>query len=195
MDALHTLMLALLQGLTEFLPVSSSAHLILGGQAFGWSDQGLVFDVATHLGTLFAVLVYFRRDLFAMAASSLHPPRSAEDRRNRSLLAAIALGIFVLSMKMAERTQEVYTRDSAEYRAAVEERIRPLGRVTLSGEDIAASAAVGMHLQTITLPSGWAGIDAYDYSLVDSYLIKTLEADRRLESTIVLMRAFDAPQR
>jgi len=58
--------LALVQGLTEFLPVSSSAHLILGGKIFGWPDQGLVFDVAVHLGTLLAVFVYFRKDLWSM---------------------------------------------------------------------------------------------------------------------------------
>lgn len=68
MTLLQIIVLALIQGLTEFLPVSSSAHLILGSQVFGWPDQGLVFDVATHLGTLLAVLVYFRRDLAQMAA-------------------------------------------------------------------------------------------------------------------------------
>jgi len=91
MTLVQIIVLSLVQGLTEFLPVSSSAHLILGGQAFGWADQGLVFDVATHLGTLLAVLVYFRRDLAAMVGSSLRPAHSAEDRHNRFLLAAIAL--------------------------------------------------------------------------------------------------------
>jgi undecaprenyl-diphosphatase len=69
MTLLQIIVLSLIQGLTEFLPVSSSAHLILGGRLFGWTDQGLVFDVATHLGTLLAVLVYFRRDLARMARS------------------------------------------------------------------------------------------------------------------------------
>ena len=63
MTLIQIIVLALVQGLTEFLPVSSSAHLILGGRVFGWPDQGLAFDVATHLGTLIAVLFYFRRDL------------------------------------------------------------------------------------------------------------------------------------
>ena len=67
MTLIQIITLALIQGLTEFLPVSSSAHLILGGKALGWADQGLVFDVATHLGTLFAVLIYFRADLADMA--------------------------------------------------------------------------------------------------------------------------------
>jgi cytochrome c5 len=65
------------------------------------------------------------------------------------VLAAIALGIFVLSMKMSERTQEMYTRGSSEYRAAVEERIRPFGRVTLPGEDVTALAPV---VETVSEP-------------------------------------------
>ncbi|MEE8463569.1 MAG: undecaprenyl-diphosphate phosphatase, partial [Gammaproteobacteria bacterium] len=55
MDLLHSFWLALVQGLTEFLPISSSAHLILAPRLLGWSDQGLAFDVALHLGTLCAV--------------------------------------------------------------------------------------------------------------------------------------------
>jgi undecaprenyl-diphosphatase len=66
MTLIQILVLALVQGLTEFLPVSSSAHLILGGRLFGWPDQGLVFDVASHLGTLIAALVYFRTDIHKM---------------------------------------------------------------------------------------------------------------------------------
>ncbi|KAA0873858.1 undecaprenyl-diphosphate phosphatase [Nitrincola tapanii] len=63
---MQTLLLALIQGLSEFLPISSSAHLILPAQIFAWPDQGLAFDVGVHLGTLVAVLIYFRRDLVSM---------------------------------------------------------------------------------------------------------------------------------
>jgi len=59
----EAVILALVQGLTEFLPISSSAHLILPSQILGWSDQGLAFDVAVHVGTLFAVVLYFRREV------------------------------------------------------------------------------------------------------------------------------------
>ncbi len=63
MDCVHAFWLALIQGLTEFLPISSSAHLILVPVFLGWEDQGLVFDVAVHVGTLLAVVIHFRRDL------------------------------------------------------------------------------------------------------------------------------------
>tara|TARA_R110002094_G_scaffold2147_13_gene9038 strand:+ start:758 stop:1576 length:819 start_codon:yes stop_codon:yes gene_type:complete len=62
----YILLLALVQGLTEFLPISSSAHLILPSQLLGWADQGLAFDVAVHVGTLSAVLFYFRRDFILL---------------------------------------------------------------------------------------------------------------------------------
>jgi undecaprenyl-diphosphatase len=58
--------LSIIQGITEFLPVSSSGHLILIPQLFDWPDQGLAFDVAVHVGTLLAVIIYFRQDLWLM---------------------------------------------------------------------------------------------------------------------------------
>lgn len=58
--------LALLQGFTEFLPISSSAHLILPKEVLGWPDQGLEFDVAVHVGSLLSVCVYFRGEILAL---------------------------------------------------------------------------------------------------------------------------------
>ena len=63
MDFLHLILLGVLQGLTEFLPVSSSAHLILLPIITEWQDQGLALDVAAHFGTLIAVIIYFRKDI------------------------------------------------------------------------------------------------------------------------------------
>lgn len=71
MDYFHALVLALFQGLTEFLPISSSAHLILVPAVFGWPDQGLAFDVAVHVGTLVAVILYFRVELARMVVAGL----------------------------------------------------------------------------------------------------------------------------
>ncbi len=63
MTWLQIIVLAIVQGLTEFLPISSSGHLVLVPSAFGWTDQGLAFDVAVHFGSLLAVCVFFRRDI------------------------------------------------------------------------------------------------------------------------------------
>lgn len=91
MTLIQVIVLSLIQGITEFLPISSSAHLILGGRAVGWPEQGLVFDVAAHLGTLVAALIYFRHDIGRMTASCLRAPVTAEDTRNRRLAGLIGL--------------------------------------------------------------------------------------------------------
>ena len=62
----QAILLALIQGLTEFLPVSSSAHLIMPEAVFGWTQQGVLIDVMAHFGTLFSVLLYFRKDVAEM---------------------------------------------------------------------------------------------------------------------------------
>ncbi len=67
LEWIQIITLALIQGITEFLPVSSSGHLILVPQLLDWPDQGLAFDVAVHIGTLTAVMLYFRKDIWLMA--------------------------------------------------------------------------------------------------------------------------------
>lgn len=84
MTFLQLAVLALVQGLTEFLPVSSSSHLILVSHVFNWEDQGLELDVAVHVGTLLAVLVYFRHELVGMLRAWLqtaHDPEALQQRR------------------------------------------------------------------------------------------------------------------
>ena len=84
-------LLGAIQGITEFLPVSSSAHLLLGRAAFGWGEEpfGLVFDVATHLGTLVATIIYFRDDLLTMARAL---PRLFTDAPEARLMRFVAIG-------------------------------------------------------------------------------------------------------
>jgi undecaprenyl-diphosphatase len=65
------IVLAIVQGITEFLPVSSSGHLVLVPSIFGWTDQGLAFDVAVHVGSLVAVTIYFRHDIAALISGTL----------------------------------------------------------------------------------------------------------------------------
>lgn len=71
MTVFQAIVLGVLQGLAEFLPISSSAHLALAPWVFGWQDPGLAFDVALHLGTLIAVLWYFRMEWVALIGSAL----------------------------------------------------------------------------------------------------------------------------
>jgi undecaprenyl-diphosphatase len=71
MDVVQILILALVQALTEFLPISSSGHLVLASYFLGWQYQGIAFDLALHFGTLLAVLGYFRRDLLGLAREAL----------------------------------------------------------------------------------------------------------------------------
>ncbi|KEY91096.1 undecaprenyl-diphosphatase [Candidatus Photodesmus blepharus] len=71
MNYFEVFLLALIQGFTEFLPISSSAHLILPSIVFNWQDQGLLFDVAMHMGTLAAVIIYFRQEIVLLFESFL----------------------------------------------------------------------------------------------------------------------------
>jgi undecaprenyl-diphosphatase len=67
LETIESIILGIVQGITEFLPVSSSAHIIIVPWVFGWGEPGLTFNVAVHMGTLLAVLLFFRADLSAMA--------------------------------------------------------------------------------------------------------------------------------
>ena len=71
MPLTHLIILSLIQGLTEFLPVSSSGHLIIVPNLLSWQDQGLIIDVAVHAGSLLAVIIYLWRDLWGMALAMI----------------------------------------------------------------------------------------------------------------------------
>lgn len=87
--------LAVIQGLTEFLPISSSGHLVLANRLLGIDEPGLLTEVVLHLGTLAAVILYFRRDLLDLlrgSISSFRDPAALPSREARRLLAALAVG-------------------------------------------------------------------------------------------------------
>jgi undecaprenyl-diphosphatase len=92
MDLMHAVVLAIVQGLTEFLPISSAGHLVLVPVFLGWPDQGLAFDVATHLGTLGAVLYYFRHDLWPMTRDALGTLRGGRRTRESDLTWFVVIG-------------------------------------------------------------------------------------------------------
>ncbi len=94
----HLILLAIVQGLTEFLPVSSSAHLILAPRLLGLPDQGALIDLAVHVGSLGAVIVHFWRDLRALAGAglgALFGRPSAEGRRAWLFVAATLPALIV----------------------------------------------------------------------------------------------------
>ena len=104
--------LGVLQGLAEFLPISSSAHLSLAPWAFGWEEPGLAFDVALHLGTLLAILSYFRREWIALVRASLEIVvtrriSTPEQRRVLLLIAATIPGA-VAGLLLEKQAETVF---------------------------------------------------------------------------------------
>ncbi|MEZ0224443.1 MAG: undecaprenyl-diphosphate phosphatase [Alphaproteobacteria bacterium] len=102
MTLLYILVLSAIQGLTEFLPVSSSAHLALAPQFFGEKDQGQIIDAAMHLGTLLAAVIYYRKDVLDIVMSFLkwRDPKRGQARKLGIYIAfasipALALGFIV----------------------------------------------------------------------------------------------------
>lgn len=92
MELLQIIVLSLVQGLTEFLPISSSSHLILVPMLTDWPDQGLSFDIAVHVGTLTAVVFYFRKELLLMTQDWFVSLRRGEQTSNSRLAWAVIFG-------------------------------------------------------------------------------------------------------
>jgi undecaprenyl-diphosphatase len=95
MSILEVIVLGIVQGLTEFLPVSSTAHLVVIPKLFGWPDPGLAYDIALHVGTLAAVLIYFFRDWIQIVANGFGFRASSGDpdlRHDPRLLWFLVLG-------------------------------------------------------------------------------------------------------
>jgi undecaprenyl-diphosphatase len=104
MTIFEIIILAIIQGLTEFLPISSSAHLILPAEILGWRDQGLAFDVAVHVGSLLAVMIYFRADIWRLSLAWFGHGLSKQQTNDSKLawwviLGTIPAGIFGFLMK------------------------------------------------------------------------------------------------
>ena len=113
MTLIQIVVLSIIQGLTEFLPISSSAHLILGDRLFGWPEEGVVFDTAVHFGTLAAVVFYFRAELWRMARACLGRATAPIDVQRRRLSGLILLAsVPVLAVAwLASGWIELYLRD------------------------------------------------------------------------------------
>ena len=98
MDIVQLIVLSIVQGITEFLPVSSSAHLILVPKLTGWQDQGLLFDVAVHVGTLLAVLLYYRKDVMNMTIAFIGQGFRKDKNEDARLAWAVILGTIPLGL-------------------------------------------------------------------------------------------------
>jgi undecaprenyl-diphosphatase len=110
MDIFQAIALALLQGLTEFLPISSSAHLILLPVLAGWEDQGLAFDVAVHVGTLTAVVAYYRRDLLQIItawAGSLVGKGTSDDSRLAWYVVAGTIPVGLVGISLPDKVENL----------------------------------------------------------------------------------------
>jgi undecaprenyl-diphosphatase len=112
MNLLHALILGALQGFTEVLPISSSAHLILVPWFFNWPESGLTFDVALHLGTFIALAAYFRRDIVEMTVSAIdalsHHSLNTPARRLPFLIVASALPAAVIGKLFEHQVEELF---------------------------------------------------------------------------------------
>lgn len=106
MELVKALILGVVQGLTEFLPVSSSGHLVIFSELLNFQEQGVVFDVCLHLGTLFSVCIVFRKELRAMIMAPFQVLRGEQDSDVReyflwdiyiilATLPAVAVGLFL----------------------------------------------------------------------------------------------------
>lgn len=116
MNIYEAIFLGILQGATEFLPISSSGHLALAQYFLGTDEAGLAFDVALHLGTLGAILIYFREDFLQIAKSLCRPfSPDTEDKRLQKLALAIAFATIpgVLAGLFLGDVSETYLRHPA----------------------------------------------------------------------------------
>ena len=100
MFELQYFLIGIIQGVTEFLPISSSGHLVLFAKLTNWEDQGLFTDIAVHFGTLFAVILYLRKDIYLFNFTNIFQFKIFEDQIIFKIilatLPAIILGFFYL---------------------------------------------------------------------------------------------------
>lgn len=107
MTDIQAVVLGVLQGAGEFLPISSSAHLALAPRVFGWPDQGLAYDVMLHMGTLLAVVIYFARDWLKIFRDAFTSPRASEGRM-LWLLALASVPAGVIGLLLNSKAEEAF---------------------------------------------------------------------------------------
>jgi len=158
MSLLHALLLGLIQGLAEFLPISSSGHLVIAQQRMGLAGPQVAFDVLLHLATLLAVFLYFRRDL-ARLLGSLWPGGDPASRRVVGLIALATIPTGLLGLTIDHYGKQLF--ESAPFSAAMllvtglllllAERTRP-GRVAMEGVSWGRAWLIGVAQGVAVLP-------------------------------------------
>ncbi len=205
MSGLQLVVLALVQGITEFLPISSSGHLILVPVLAGWPDQGLELDVAVHVGTLGAVVVYFRRDVWRLLVGAARLVARRPDARTRLALqiAVAAVPVMIAGAALSSlgtgalRTPAVIGWTTLGFGVVlyVIDRIRPtvreIGRMTFSDALLIGLAQVlalvpGTSRSGITMTAaralGFTRAEAARFSMLLSIpVIVAAGADRGIE--------------
>lgn len=114
MSLIEAIILGLVQGLTEFLPISSSGHLVLIPDLLGWEQPSTAFDLVLHVGTLIAVVTYFRRDLAKMVNAFLRPRRESANDRRLALMIAIGTVPAVIAGMLLQNTFESFFSNPTE---------------------------------------------------------------------------------
>lgn len=111
MEILKAVVLGLVQGLTEFLPISSSGHLVIGSEILRFKEQGVVFDVFLHLGTLVAVLFFFRKEVWAMASA---PFQLLAGNRDKQVKDAFLWDVYIVLATLPAVGVGLFLKDSIE---------------------------------------------------------------------------------
>lgn len=169
---LQALVLGAFQGLTEFIPVSSSAHLVLMPFLLRWPIPDLAFDVAVHLGTAAALLVYFARDLAAIVAGAVRTAAgrgSPDDRANVRLLGLLAVGSVpaaIAGLLLEQAFEELFTG-----REAVDE----VGAPVTAGF-LLVTAVLLWSAEAVYARRGGEGRGVSEVTVVDAVVIGVLQA-------------------
>ena len=111
MELIKAMVLGVLQGLTEFLPISSSGHLVIGSELMNFQEQGVVFDVFVHLGTLLAVVLVFRQELIEMVMAPLALLRGD---KSESVKHFFLLDVYIIVATLPAVAVGLFLKDSVE---------------------------------------------------------------------------------
>ena len=111
MELIKAMVLGVVQGLTEFLPISSSGHLVIGSELMNFQEQGVVFDVFVHLGTLLAVVVVFRKELLGMVKA---PFAFLQGDKSESVSHFLLLDVYIIVATLPAVAVGLFLKDSVE---------------------------------------------------------------------------------